>query len=68
MLPKRIKKNAARLYCEIEVSLAERLQAYSDETGVPKTVVVEKALAMYLDAAGPGPGVIPGIKKRSEDA
>lgn len=59
----RMKKDSTRLYCEIRSDLAERLQAYSDGTGVPKTVVVEKALAVYFGLLDTGqvPGApVPG--------
>ena len=29
--------------------LAERLEAYSAETGIPKTFLIEKAVKAYLD-------------------
>ena len=29
--------------------LAERMEAYSDETSIPKTFVIEKTVKAYLD-------------------
>lgn len=42
------KKNYTPMSFRLEQSLAILLNAYSKETGIPKTVIVEKALAAYL--------------------
>lgn len=34
---------------KLDAEICDRLDAYSEESGVPKTKVVERALAMYLD-------------------
>jgi hypothetical protein len=39
----RPKKNGQFLNCYIEKEVIEKLEAYSKETSVPKTAVVEKA-------------------------
>jgi len=49
-----MRKNAARLYCEISTSLAGRLAGYSAMSGVPKTTIVERALDAYLALAEAG--------------
>lgn len=53
------KKRSVRLYCELEADVANRLQAYSDATGVPKTVVVEKALGAWFRQLDTGQ--VPGM-------
>ena len=45
----RVKKDGKFLNCFIKREILEHLTAYSDETGIPKTFVVEKALQEYLD-------------------
>jgi len=45
-----IKKDGKFFNCYIRKDILERLSAYSDDTGIPKTRVVEKALQKYLDA------------------
>ena len=42
------KKNYTPMSFRLEQSLVVLLNAYSKETGIPKTVIVEKALAVYL--------------------
>lgn len=43
------KKDGKHINIYMERELAERLEAYSDETGIPKTFVIEKAVKGYLD-------------------
>ncbi|MBQ7673660.1 MAG: ribbon-helix-helix domain-containing protein [Alphaproteobacteria bacterium] len=43
------KKDGKFFNCYIRKDILERLSAYSDDTGIPKTRVVEKALQKYLD-------------------
>lgn len=38
---------------KIRADLAKRLDAYREETGVPNTFCVEKALKEYLDKVAP---------------
>lgn len=45
----RAKKDGQYFNCYLRKDILERLTAYSDETGIPKTFVVEKALQNYLD-------------------
>lgn len=45
----RAKKDGQYFNCYLRKDILERLTAYSDETGIPKTFVVEKALQEYLD-------------------
>jgi len=44
----RQKKEGTYLNCKIETSIAKRLEDYCNETGLTKTVTVEKALDLYL--------------------
>ena len=44
----RAKKDGQFFNCYLRKDILERLAAYSDETGIPKTFVVEKALEKYL--------------------
>ena len=44
----RPKKNGHYLNVCILEEIYKALETYSDETGIPKTVVVEKALQRYL--------------------
>ena len=45
----RVKKDGQFFNCYLRKDILERLTAYSNNTGIPKTVVVEKALLKYLD-------------------
>ncbi|SFO83370.1 Ribbon-helix-helix domain-containing protein [Acidaminococcus fermentans] len=45
----RVKKDGKFLNCFIKREILEQLATYSDDTGIPKTTVVEKALKKYLD-------------------
>lgn len=44
----RQKKEGTYLNCKIESSIAKRLEDYCAETGLTKTITVEKALDAYL--------------------
>ena len=46
----RAKKEARPLNIKLQSDIYEKLDAYVSDTGVPKTVVVEKALTEYLAA------------------
>lgn len=46
-MPQR-KKNARYVNIYLELTLADTLDRYSEDSGVPKTRVVEKALAEYF--------------------
>lgn len=48
----RQKKEGERFCCYLRKDILELLTDYSDDTGVPKTVVVEKALLKYLADMG----------------
>lgn len=43
------KKDYEPMSIKLEKQIADRLRAYSDETSIPKTAVIEKALTKYLD-------------------
>lgn len=43
------KKDGKYVNIYMERELAERLESYSDETGIPKTFVIEKAVKAYLE-------------------
>lgn len=45
----RQKKDGQFFNCYLRKDILKRLTVYSDETGIPKTFVVEKALQKYLD-------------------
>ena len=45
----RVKKDGQFFNCYLRKDILERLTVYSDDTGIPKTIVVEKALQKYLD-------------------
>lgn len=45
----RAKKEYRSVSFKLDLEICDRLDAYSEESGVPKTKVVERALAMYLD-------------------
>lgn len=61
----RPRKDAVRLYCQLRADLADRLQSYSDGTGVPKTVVVEKALEAWFGLLDTGQ--LPGMPADAGD-
>ena len=44
----RLKKDGQFFNCYLRKDILERLTIYSDDTGIPKTRVVEKALEKYL--------------------
>lgn len=44
----RAKKDGQFFNCYLRKDILKRLSAYSDDTGIPKTIVVEKALLKYL--------------------
>ena len=44
----RAKKDGQFLNCYIRKEIFDKLALYSDDTGIPKTRVVEKALEKYL--------------------
>ena len=43
------KKDYEPMSVKLEKQIADRLRAYSDETSIPMTAVIEKALVKYLD-------------------
>ncbi len=43
------KKDRKYVNIYMERELTERLEAYSDETGIPKAFVIEKAVKGYLN-------------------
>ena len=45
----RVKKDGQFFNCYLRKDILERLTVYSGDTGIPKTIVVEKALQKYLD-------------------
>ena len=44
----RAKKDGKILNCYVDRKIFEKLEQYCNETGIPKTSVVEKALGQYL--------------------
>lgn len=44
----RAKKDGKFLNCYVDRKIFEKLEQYCNETGIPKTSVVEKALGQYL--------------------
>ncbi len=48
MVPRQ-RKDYDSLNINLEKNISERLKQHCAETGIPKTVVVEKALTMLLD-------------------
>ena len=44
----RIKKDGKFLNCYIRKDIFEKLELYCNDTSIPKTAVVEKALEQYL--------------------
>lgn len=45
----RPRKDGKRFSMILDSELANRLEKFSNESGMPKTVIIEKALKMYLD-------------------
>ena len=45
----RQKKEYSPVSLKMDKTVFERLQAYSDESGVPKTTIIERAITRYLD-------------------
>ncbi len=45
----RAKKDGQFLNCYIRKEIFDKLTLYSDDTSIPKTAIVEKALQKYLD-------------------
>ena len=46
----RMKKDGAFFNCYMKKDVYEALSAYADQTGIPKTIIVEKAIQKYLVA------------------
>jgi len=46
----RQKKEYKNLNCKIEKEISDRLEKFTEETGVSKTKAVERALKMYLES------------------
>ncbi len=44
----RAKKDGQYFNCYLRKDILEQLSAYSNDTGIPKTAIVEKALEKYL--------------------
>lgn len=44
----RQKKDGQFINCYIKQEIADALNTYAEESGVPKTTIVEKALTAYL--------------------
>ena len=44
----RAKKDGQYFNCYLRTDILEQLSAYSNDTGIPKTAIVEKALEKYL--------------------
>lgn len=42
-------KECRSLSVRLDAAMYDRLDAYSKETGQPKTIAIERALAMYID-------------------
>jgi len=45
----RQKKEYSPVSIKMDKTVFERLQSYSEESGVPKTTVIERAISKYLD-------------------
>lgn len=45
----RAKKNGEFINCKVRQDIADKLNAYSEKTMIPKTAIVEKAIAEYLN-------------------
>ena len=45
----RQKKEYVPVSVKMDKAVFERLQAYSEESGVPKTTVIERSISKYLD-------------------
>lgn len=45
----RAKKNGEFVNCKIRQDIADKLNAYSEKTMIPKTAIVEKAIEEYLN-------------------
>lgn len=49
----RSKKQGRYFNCKLPDEILDRLTAYTEETRIPKTAIVEKALKEYLDKVAP---------------
>ena len=45
----RARKNGEFINCKVRQDIADRLNTYSEETMIPKTAIVEKAIEEYLN-------------------
>lgn len=45
----RAKKNGEFVNCKVRQGIADKLNAYSEKTMIPKTAIVEKAIEEYLN-------------------
>lgn len=44
----RVKKDGKAVSFKLKTDICSRLDAYSDTSGIPKTIIVERALDRYL--------------------
>ena len=56
----RAKKEGSYLNAKLPTEIIERVSAYSEQTRIPKTAIVELALKEYLDKVAP-------VKKSDDD-
>lgn len=56
----RAKKNGEFVNCKVRQDIADRLNAYSEKTMIPKTAIVEKAIEEYLNRAKTDNNKLPG--------
>ena len=52
----RPKKEGNFINCKLKLEIYERLNKYSEESMIPKTSIVEKALEDYLNQVSPKKG------------
>lgn len=50
----RQRKEYSPISLKMDKTVFERLQSYSKESGVPKTTIIERAIARYLDEKAEG--------------
>ncbi|MBO6155574.1 MAG: hypothetical protein J6O60_09055 [Lachnospiraceae bacterium] len=59
----RPKKDSQVVNLNIERSIYDKFVEFCDNTGLTKTVVVERALEMYIDAVNENPEILMQKKK-----
>ena len=60
------KKKARYMNFYVDITIADRLEAFSQDSGIPKTRIVENALTQYLQEAEAREKILAEYSSRSQ--